>query len=143
MTTVADRVTRAQVRAEARILLDRCTIWRDPEGSRDDTFDPVTLSYGGTGDATAAAVGVACKVRASQLRPTYGEQGAPTVITEYTVSLSAAVDVRAGDLLEITASTADRALAGEWLVVVEPSTSSTVVLRHVRAMLRQPGVDLP
>lgn len=132
----------AQGRAQV-VLVDRCTIWRDPEGSRDDEIDPDTLSYLPLGDAEAAAVDVPCKADHQQRNSFEGEAGQPTIGSEYVIAFAAGTDVRAGDRVEMTATANDLALFGLTFTVVEPLHGTFTVLQRVRATLRQQGVERP
>lgn len=130
----------AQERARV-VLVDRATIWRDPEGSRDDEVDPDTLSYLPLSDAQAVATDVPCKASHEQRNSFEGEAGQPTVGSEYVIAFAAGTDVRAGDRVEMTATVNDLSLFGLTFTVVEPLHGTFTVLQRVRATLRQPGVE--
>lgn len=126
------------------IMVDRCTIWRDPEGTSDDNLDSVTLSYGATADAVAVESDLACSVR-WQLRGGYtGESGQPITISEYLWKTGMPFEnVLDGDWIEITESVHDERLVGKHIKVIEVIHGSLAVVRRARCQLRELGVEQP
>lgn len=138
---------RVQTRVAGLVLPDVCTIWRDPEGSRDDVLGPGGLSYtdtSATSDAVAVETDLACGVKWVNRYPHTGEGGQPIVISEYMVKFGMPFDnVVDGDWIEIIEIFHDERLLGKKLKVIEVVHGSLAVLRKVRCLMREDSVDLP
>jgi hypothetical protein len=138
---------RVQTKVAGLILTDVCTIWRDPEGTRDDTLGPDGLSYTdtpSTGDAVAVESDLACSVKWVNRYPHTGESGDPIVVSEYMVKFGMPFDnVQDSDRIEITEISHDERLIGKKLKVIEVVHGSLAVLRKVRCQLRERAVDIP
>lgn len=126
------------------ILVDLCTLWRDPEGTSDDVLNTATLSYAVPSDFVAVETDLACGVR-WQMRGGYvGESGQPLVVTEYDVKFAQPfTNILIGDRVEITQCVHDPQLVGRNLKVVEVLHGSLSIFKKVRAQMRLEGVDQP
>lgn len=129
------------------VLADRCTIWRDPEGNRDDALGPDGLSFTddeSTSDSEPVETDLACGVKWVNRYPHTGESGEPIVISEYMVKFGMPFDnVQDGDWIEITETVHDERLIGRKLKVIEVVHGTLVVLRKVRCQMRERSVDVP
>lgn len=138
---------RVQTKVADLVLPDLCTIWRDPEGTRDDVLGPDGLSYTddeSTSDSTAVETDLACGVRWVNRYPQTGENGDPIVISEYMVKFGMPFDnIEDGDRIEILECVHDSRLIGRKLKVIEVVHGSLAVLRKVRCQMRERSVDQP
>lgn len=135
---------RVQSRVADIVLVDTCDIWRDPEGSSDDVMDPETASYQPTSDATKVHSNKACSVKWQLRGGAVGEGGQPIVISEYEVSFEQPfVDIENGDYIRMKTSVHDPRLIGKSIRVKEVLHGSLSVLKKVRAVMREEGVEIP
>ena len=89
------------------MLLDRCTILRDVEGSLDDVLDPVTLELSSApGDATTVATNLPCLL-SERLTRNQGDQEGGRLsyrrVWQFRTSVSAPM-TQAGDVVVITST---------------------------------------
>lgn len=142
-------LTRPREIAAEKVLLDRCRILRDEEGTADDTFDPDTLDWGPPpNDNLTIATDLPSKFKHQVRGPGVTlESGNPTVLTEYEVSFEGwrlATDpgkelLLPGDWIEVLLSVYSPPLTGKWLRVIEPVYGTITVFQKARAVLRREG----
>ncbi len=134
-------LTRARLSATDKVLLDRCSITRNPEGQRDAVFDAETGDYAADPDETEIlATDVPCMAR--EMAALDGAVGsAPAVVKRWTVKLDFATvpdDLRVGDTVTLTTST-DPLLEGVPLRVNDVVTKTLRVWREVECSRRSDG----
>lgn len=129
---------------EELLLVDRCELWRDPQGALDDEVDPATGSIiGPTPDSLLVAT-TDCKFKFQQRRPVaVPEGGEPTVVSDYEWKTPVSLVPQAGDRLKVTVSPHDPALVGKWLRVAEPTHGTFSVFRLSLVELRSRASDRP
>lgn len=126
------------------ILVDRCTIYRDSEGNRDDTVDPATGSIVSGADETVVLANARCKVRYVLRDSTRTEAGVPNVVSQFDVSVPGGGPVvHSGDWVKILASPHDPSLVGQILRVEEIRHSSLGIFSKYRCELRERQYDRP
>lgn len=112
-------LARARRRLEAT-MVDRCTIGRDPQGTRDDTFDYTTGTYTPpAGDLDPIYDGICMVSLAGQavVGQASGGAGTEEYRRAYQVSIPAAYTARIGDTVTVTECDADADLIGKPLRV--------------------------
>lgn len=135
---------RVQTRVGNLLMVDVCTIWRDPEGTRDDVLTPDGLSYVLPDDAVAVETDLPCNVKWVNRYPHTGESGQKITVSEYMAKFQMPFDnVKDGDLIEVTESVHDERLIGKYIKVIEVVHGSLAVLRKARAQMREKAVDQP
>jgi hypothetical protein len=129
------------------VLVDRCDIDRDPEGTDDDVLDPDSLSFELPEDAETVETDVAFIFRAEGRLPQLAEAGAPSVVADYVLSFPITDPqlVKVGDLIRPTYSLHNPGYvtAGVVFRVFELVEAGFAMFQQVRARARTQTVEQP
>lgn len=133
-------------RLNDKLLLDRCEIHDDPEGTFDDVTNPLTGAVTGPTPDTVLVCTTPCKLKLTLRYQTADEGGVPTVVSRYELKLPIplpAGEVKDGQRIKMTVSEHDPSLVGKWLRVAEVEYGSLTVFRRVSVELRERASDRP
>lgn len=135
-------LTRARASVRERVLIDRCTITRNPRQFRDAKFDEATGEYvlvgGDDLDLQTLATDVPCLVSELSLQEQEGEGAGETVAKRWSVKLDfddAPDDLQLGDCVRLTTST-DPLLQGKPMYVARVYEKTLRVWRVVETTRR-------
>lgn len=134
----AHDTTRARAVMEAH-MTDEVRIERDPEGTRDDTYDPDTLErVAPDGDLDEVYAGVALITPQRSGRRIVDIGGVPHHVALYAVSILASAAPEVDDLVTVTASDDDE-LTDRQLTVVEVDYRTVRARRRLLCELVRPA----
>ncbi len=130
--TVLPDVERARALAESA-MVDTCIVYRDQQGSADDTLNEVTGALTQpVGDQTTVYEGP-CLLRTRDVQPSSDAEGGAQVgrrLQAARVPVTAPKMV-AGDILEVLTSSHDPLLAGRRYLVVDITVNTFAVTRKL------------
>jgi hypothetical protein len=139
---VALDLTSLRPRLNELILVDRCEVWRDPEGTTDDVTDSATGSVSSPDRMLLETV--QCKIK-----PVYRafpgiRGGEPIQVGTFEMSKVAnGVRWRLGDQVKMTVSPHHPEMVGRWFRVSENLNSSLGLFIKVRLESRERPDDRP
>lgn len=125
------------------LLVDRCEIWSDTQGNRDDVTHPVTGTVTGGGQTLAGTVDCLLKQTFRLTPATESGVGQAVGYYELLISGDSNLSVQPGHRVKITVSPHQPTLVGRWFRVSEVLHATVTLFRRFRLEIRERQGDRP